>query len=79
MDVVEIGSAAGEMGGVYKVKPLGVYAMVDDGEVVGARVLRTARAGDTAGPRPVTVPSSAPLTLPFETRLFNQQPLTPPP
>ena len=33
MDVVEIGSAAGEMGGVYKVKPLGVYAMVDDGEV----------------------------------------------
>jgi len=33
VDVVEIGSAALEMGGVYKVKPLGVYAMVDDGEV----------------------------------------------
>jgi inorganic pyrophosphatase len=33
VDVVEIGSEAGEMGGIYKVKPLGVYAMVDDGEV----------------------------------------------
>ena len=33
VDVVEIGSEPGEMGGVYKVKPLGVYAMVDDGEV----------------------------------------------
>ena len=33
VDVVEIGSAVGEMGGIYKVKPLGVYAMVDDGEV----------------------------------------------
>lgn len=33
VDVVEIGSAPGEMGGVYAVKPLGVYAMVDDGEV----------------------------------------------
>ena len=33
VDVVEIGSAACEMGGTYKVKPLGVYAMVDDGEV----------------------------------------------
>ena len=33
MDVVEIGSATCEMGGIYKVKPLGVYAMIDDGEV----------------------------------------------
>ncbi len=33
MDVVEIGSAALKMGGVYKVKPLGVYAMIDDGEL----------------------------------------------
>jgi inorganic pyrophosphatase len=31
--VVEIGSEACTMGGVYAVKPLGVYAMVDDGEV----------------------------------------------
>jgi len=33
LDVVEIGSKALEMGGVYKVKPLGVYAMIDDGEL----------------------------------------------
>jgi inorganic pyrophosphatase len=33
VDVVEIGSASAEMGGEYAVKPLGVYAMVDDGEV----------------------------------------------
>ncbi|KAL4425349.1 hypothetical protein ABPG75_009365 [Micractinium tetrahymenae] len=33
VDVVEIGSQACEMGGVYKVKPLGVYAMIDDGEL----------------------------------------------
>lgn len=33
VDVVEIGSAAGRMGGVYKIKPLGVYAMIDDGEL----------------------------------------------
>jgi inorganic pyrophosphatase len=33
VDVVEIGSAQLEMGGVYKVKPLGVYAMIDDGEL----------------------------------------------
>ena len=33
VDVVEIGSAVGKMGGVYKVKPLGVYAMIDDGEL----------------------------------------------
>jgi len=33
VDVVEIGSATLEMGGVYKVKPLGVYAMIDDGEL----------------------------------------------
>lgn len=33
VDVVEIGSVACEMGGIYKVKPLGVYAMVDEGEV----------------------------------------------
>ena len=33
MDVVEIGSAALAMGGVYKVKPVGVYAMIDEGEV----------------------------------------------
>lgn len=33
VDVVEIGSAAGKRGGVYKVKPLGVYAMIDDGEL----------------------------------------------
>jgi inorganic pyrophosphatase len=33
VDVVEIGSAAGKMGGVYKVKPVGIYAMIDDGEL----------------------------------------------
>ncbi len=33
VDVVEIGSAAGRRGGVYKVKPLGVLAMIDDGEL----------------------------------------------
>lgn len=33
VDVVEIGSAPCEMGGIYTVKPLGVYAMLDDGEV----------------------------------------------
>eukprot|EP01024_Parvocaulis_polyphysoides_P038873 TRINITY_DN35110_c0_g1_i1.p1 TRINITY_DN35110_c0_g1~~TRINITY_DN35110_c0_g1_i1.p1 ORF type:complete len:295 (-),score=35.40 TRINITY_DN35110_c0_g1_i1:350-1180(-) len=33
VDVVEIGSTALQMGGVYKVKPLGVYAMIDDGEL----------------------------------------------
>ena len=33
MDVVEIGSATCEMGGIYQVKPVGVYAMLDDGEV----------------------------------------------
>lgn len=33
MDVVEIGSRALEQGGVYPVKPLGVYAMIDDGEL----------------------------------------------
>mmetsp|Transcript_29251 Transcript_29251/g.82546 ORF Transcript_29251/g.82546 Transcript_29251/m.82546 type:complete len:288 (+) Transcript_29251:163-1026(+) len=33
VDVVEIGSAALEMGGVYPVKPVGVYAMIDDGEL----------------------------------------------
>ncbi|KAK9823924.1 hypothetical protein WJX72_006397 [[Myrmecia] bisecta] len=33
VDVVEIGSATLVTGGVYKVKPLGVYAMIDDGEV----------------------------------------------
>jgi inorganic pyrophosphatase len=33
VDVVEIGSAVCEMGGIYRVKPLGVYAMLDDGEV----------------------------------------------
>jgi Inorganic pyrophosphatase len=33
VDVVEIGSATLEMGGVYKVKALGVYAMIDDGEL----------------------------------------------
>jgi len=33
MDVVEIGSTTLEMGGVYKVKPLGVYAMIDEGEL----------------------------------------------
>jgi len=33
VDVVEIGSKAGKRGGVYKVKPLGVLAMIDDGEL----------------------------------------------
>lgn len=33
VDVVEIGSQACDMGGVYPVKPLGVYAMIDDGEL----------------------------------------------
>jgi inorganic pyrophosphatase len=33
VDVVEIGSEQLKMGGVYKVKPLGVYAMIDDGEL----------------------------------------------
>lgn len=33
VDVVEIGSAQLKMGGVYRVKPLGVYAMIDDGEL----------------------------------------------
>jgi inorganic pyrophosphatase len=33
VDVVEIGSQRGEMGAVYKVKPLGVLAMIDDGEL----------------------------------------------
>ena len=33
VDVVEIGSATGEMGGVYPVKPLATLAMIDDGEL----------------------------------------------
>lgn len=33
VDVVEIGSTQLKMGGVYRVKPLGVYAMIDDGEL----------------------------------------------
>ncbi|QDZ24366.1 inorganic pyrophosphatase [Chloropicon primus] len=33
VDVVEIGSSQLEMGGVYEVKVLGVYAMIDDGEL----------------------------------------------
>eukprot|EP01023_Acetabularia_acetabulum_P044525 TRINITY_DN4473_c0_g1_i2.p3 TRINITY_DN4473_c0_g1~~TRINITY_DN4473_c0_g1_i2.p3 ORF type:complete len:272 (+),score=58.77 TRINITY_DN4473_c0_g1_i2:1068-1883(+) len=33
VDVVEIGSVALKMGGVYKVKPVGVYAMIDGGEL----------------------------------------------
>ena len=33
VDVVEIGTATCEMGGIYTVKPGGVYAMLDDGEV----------------------------------------------
>ncbi|DBB11692.1 TPA: V-ATPase V0 sector subunit c'' [Trebouxia sp. C0006] len=33
VDVVEIGGQAGVMGAVYKVKPLGVLAMIDDGEL----------------------------------------------
>jgi inorganic pyrophosphatase len=33
VDVVEIGSRQHRQGGVYEVKPLGVYAMIDDGEL----------------------------------------------
>lgn len=33
VDVVEIGTTQCERGGVYKVKPLGAYAMIDDGEL----------------------------------------------
>ena len=33
MDVVEISSAQLNMGGVYQVKCVGVYAMIDDGEL----------------------------------------------
>uniref|UniRef100_A0A7R9TQC2 inorganic diphosphatase n=1 Tax=Micromonas pusilla TaxID=38833 RepID=A0A7R9TQC2_MICPS len=33
VDVVEIGSAQREMGSVVPVKPVGVYAMIDDGEL----------------------------------------------
>jgi inorganic pyrophosphatase len=33
VDVVEIGSRTLEQGGVYPVKPLGVFAMIDDGEL----------------------------------------------
>ena len=33
VDVVVIGSEQCERGGVYKVKPLGAYAMIDDGEL----------------------------------------------
>ena len=33
VDVVEIGSAALAMGSVTKVKPVGIYAMIDDGEL----------------------------------------------
>ena len=33
VDVVEIGAKACAMGGVYTVKPLGVFAMIDDGEL----------------------------------------------
>ena len=33
VDVVEIGSAQLQTGGVYRVKALGAYAMVDDGEL----------------------------------------------
>jgi inorganic pyrophosphatase len=33
IDVVEIGSSALPMGGVHPVKPLGVLAMIDDGEL----------------------------------------------
>lgn len=33
LDVVEIGAAALEMGSVTPVKPVGVYAMIDDGEL----------------------------------------------
>eukprot|EP01026_Neomeris_dumetosa_P007568 TRINITY_DN12340_c0_g1_i1.p1 TRINITY_DN12340_c0_g1~~TRINITY_DN12340_c0_g1_i1.p1 ORF type:complete len:271 (-),score=48.34 TRINITY_DN12340_c0_g1_i1:330-1142(-) len=33
VDVVEIGSSTLKMGGLYKVKPVGVYAMIDGGEL----------------------------------------------
>ena len=33
VDVVEIGTTALEMGGVYTVKPIGIYAMIDEGEL----------------------------------------------
>ena len=33
VDVVEIGTVQCKQGGVYKVKPLGAYAMIDDGEL----------------------------------------------
>ena len=33
IDVVEIGSAALDMGSVKEVKPLGVLAMIDDGDI----------------------------------------------
>ena len=33
VDVVEVGSAPCEIGGVYKVKPIGALAMIDDGEL----------------------------------------------
>jgi len=33
VDVVEIGSSRLQMGGIYQVKPLGVFAMIDDGEL----------------------------------------------
>ena len=33
VDVVEVGSAPCEIGGMYKVKPIGALAMIDDGEL----------------------------------------------
>jgi inorganic pyrophosphatase len=33
VDVVEVGSATCEMGGVYPVKAVGAYAMIDEGEL----------------------------------------------
>ena len=33
VDVVEIGSQQLQTGGVYKVKAIGAYAMIDDGEL----------------------------------------------
>jgi len=33
VDVVEIGCRTLKMGGVYRVKPLGAYAMIDEGEL----------------------------------------------
>jgi inorganic pyrophosphatase len=33
LDVVEIGARAVQTGGVVPVKPLGIYAMIDDGEL----------------------------------------------